>query len=342
VDTVEFSENEFLQLPSGTEGQRPTNSVTGMIRYNSDIGAVEYFNGTVWEPISNVPISATGGTVSDVTIGGVDYRIHAFTSTGTSTFEVVSLGTTGGEVDVLVVAGGGGGGRRHGAGGGGGGVVFEQVNISAGSFNVVVGQGGQGGAGADRGGNSEFDNLTALGGGGGHSYDGTAQFNADGGSGGGGAGGDSTFQAGSALQPTSSSGGFGNDGGDGAAQDSPYNHGGGGGAGQPGQSGTSSRTGNGGDGLDFSAEFGTSFGENGYFAGGGAGGSHPPHPPTFGDGGLGGGGQPSNTTSSSQVPRRDGDPNTGGGATGSSKQFPSDNPPDADGGSGIVLIRYRI
>ena len=49
------------------------------------------------------PVSATGGTTTDVTVGGTDYRIHEFTSDGTFTV------TAGGDVDILLVGGGGSG-----------------------------------------------------------------------------------------------------------------------------------------------------------------------------------------------------------------------------------------
>ena len=52
--------------------------------------------------------SASGGTETTYTSGGVDYKVHSFTSTGNTNF-VVS-GRTDETVDILVVAGGGGGG----------------------------------------------------------------------------------------------------------------------------------------------------------------------------------------------------------------------------------------
>jgi hypothetical protein len=54
---------------------------------------------------SAIPFSATGGTVTEVTDGGINYKVHTFTSSGT--FTVVSGEA---EVEYLVVAGGGGGG----------------------------------------------------------------------------------------------------------------------------------------------------------------------------------------------------------------------------------------
>jgi hypothetical protein len=37
----------------------------------------------VWEPVFYSFIQATGGSISDTTIGGVPYRVHTFTSSGT-------------------------------------------------------------------------------------------------------------------------------------------------------------------------------------------------------------------------------------------------------------------
>ena len=83
---------------------------------------------------------ATGGTVT--TVG--DYKVHAFTSTGT--FTVTQLGDTN-EFEVLLVAGGAGPGTQWAAGGGGGGgIVNHQTGqaLSAVAYDVVIGAGGSG------------------------------------------------------------------------------------------------------------------------------------------------------------------------------------------------------
>ena len=73
--------------------------------------------------ISNGPliypgmVIATGGTVTDITIGGISYRVHTFTATGNHTFTV----TNGGEVEYLIVGGGGGASGHNSSGGGGAG-----------------------------------------------------------------------------------------------------------------------------------------------------------------------------------------------------------------------------
>jgi hypothetical protein len=130
------------------------------------------------------PIIATGGdSVQD--IGG--YRIHTFTTVGTSSFVV----NRGGPVEVLVVAGGGGGGgcsaNQSGGGGGAGELIYRSGVSVSGAISVNVGGGGNGGTttavNGTNGGNSVFGTLTALGGG----FGGTTNRTGNpGGSGGGG------------------------------------------------------------------------------------------------------------------------------------------------------------
>ncbi|MFH1879053.1 MAG: glycine-rich domain-containing protein, partial [Candidatus Omnitrophota bacterium] len=106
-------------------------------------------------PVSSIPITATGGTITEV--GG--YRIHTFTTSGT--FQITAGN---GNVDVLVVAAGGGGGGSASidiaGGGGAGGLIYNNAhNISVGTFPVTVGVGGVGGVGfaaGTNGGNSSF------------------------------------------------------------------------------------------------------------------------------------------------------------------------------------------
>ena len=61
---------------------------------------------------------AEGGVATTIVVSGITYRVHTFTTVGTSTLTVLN----GGEFEYLVVAGGGGGGGlKMGAGGGAGG-----------------------------------------------------------------------------------------------------------------------------------------------------------------------------------------------------------------------------
>ena len=70
-------------------------------------------------------LTATGGVISDYTVGPTVYRAHIFTSSGI--FNVTAPGTYDDTVEYLVVAGGGGGGGTSGGGGGAGGL---RTNLS--------------------------------------------------------------------------------------------------------------------------------------------------------------------------------------------------------------------
>lgn len=95
----------FLDLPAGTTAQRPGSPVTGMTRFNTSLNYVEYYNGSEWLELinSDTYLQATGGTVIDANVGGIDYRSHIFTR---GTFDYVSnssassLGFSAGPADV--------------------------------------------------------------------------------------------------------------------------------------------------------------------------------------------------------------------------------------------------
>ena len=68
---------------------------------------------TVWQSST---LEAIGGTITEIDVAGVNYRVHTFTESGN--FEVLS-GVA--DIEYLIVAGGGGGGGGDAGGGGGGG-----------------------------------------------------------------------------------------------------------------------------------------------------------------------------------------------------------------------------
>ncbi len=301
------------------------------------VNTLDSFGIRIATPISLDSIKKAGSTnISWVDDDG--YYVEAYTNSGN--FKVPS-GVT--EVDVLVVAGGGGGGGSPLAGGGGaGGVVYESgYSVTPGqNIGIVVGNGGNGNTGptaapwqqtdaalcGDNGENSSFGSIVAIGGGGGGRYQNLAAK--DGGSGGG--AGYLTTGA-SAEQPASASGGDGNDGGDAAAAPN-YGSGGGGGASEAGTDGITTQGGDGGDGVYYGNIFGDQYGENGYFAGGGGGSVY--NSTNSGSGGNGGGGDGGNTATAAQ----DAISNTGGGGGGAERAHTGKG---GDGGSGIVLIRYK-
>jgi hypothetical protein len=112
--------------PTGTSAQRPAAPNGGMSRFNTDIGAYEIFNGSVWQPIT--------GAYS------VSY--------------------------VLVAGGGGGGtgdGFQGSGGGGAGGLLANVSSVQPGTlYSIVIGSGGSPNA---KGANSTVFGVTALAGG---------------------------------------------------------------------------------------------------------------------------------------------------------------------------------
>ena len=241
--------------------------------------------------------------------------------------------------EILVVAGGGGGGGSIGGGGGAGAVVhIPSATLSAGSYNIIVGNGGAGSSGgaSANGYNSSisgsFGTIIAEGGGGvtGGYSEGDGRI---GGSGGGAAGNQSVLNYGGAAGTSSSLGGFtgiiyGNRGGNNTTTRTanPTNASGGGGAGSAAADTNvnGSAGGNGGAGISI-----TITGNSVYYGGGGGGAGHVV---SGGSGGIGGGGD---------GVREDrvgypGAPNTGGGGGGGgwSGNF------GGSGGSGVVIIKY--
>ena len=273
---------------------------------------------------------ATGGDL--VTTSG-SYKVHTFTTVGTSSFVVSSLGSTPIIECLLVGGGGGGGGRAMGGGGGGGGVVYtSSALLTTGSFSAIVGAGGIAATGmqassGQNGGNTLFTynsiTTTVLGGGGGatEGYVGLNGANGGGGTNGNGAGG------------AGIGGGF--PGGSGSAENYLTRGcgGGGGGAGGAGVRGVQGIGGNGGIGAIYNIT-GSAY----YGGGGGGGGQTNAGGATAGAGGLGGGGLGGRTS-----PGTAGTANTGGGGGGGgyTNTTGASETNGGNGGSGIILIKYR-
>jgi hypothetical protein len=289
-------------------------------------------------------VSATGGTIT--TCG--NYKIHTFTGPGT--FTVCRSGNPAGSttVDYLVVAGGGAGGTNIGGGGGAGG--FREsvpspaawtasplanpggaLPVTVTAYPITVGAGGAGGArdGLPNSGNSSiFSSITSTGGGFGGTH--PTFTAANGGSGGGGNYAPSTPGSGN-TPPTSPP--QGNNGGAGVGGPVNYAGGGGGGASATGAAGGGPSGGPGGNGATTSIS-----GSPTAYAGGGGGSGSFNNNQVGGTGGSGGGG--TGQRNSPAVAATDGGTNLGGGGGGK-----TNNPcvaPGKNGGSGIVVIRYKF
>jgi hypothetical protein len=297
--------------------------------------------------VSNPFMVATGGTV---TCCG-DYKIHTFTSPGTFTVNKIACVAAQNIVSYMVVAGGGGGGAGDVSGAGGAGGFREYkgpsdsytasplngnpggtaVTVTATSYPITVGAGGAAGtapaSNGTNGANSIFSTITSAGGGGGANGDssGPAKTAGSGGSGGGKNWSAGTVGSGN-TPPVSPS--QGNPGGDnaGPSTDPAYGSGGGGGATAAGGDGSPSIGGSGGAGATTSIS-----GSSTAYAGGGGGARNDGG--TQAPGGTGGGGIGGNNGTDAGC----GTANTGGGGGG----LDNCSPGGGNGGSGIVVIRYK-
>lgn len=312
-----INDTGFIRLPVGTTAQQPGQgnqppAEAGQVRFNTNLNIVEWYDDQLnnWFPVGLVRPSATGGTITNINLNNVSYRVHTFNSNGTFTLE------RNGTIEYLIVGGGGPGGASRssqggGGGGGGGGVLMGSLTLPAGDYPVVVGAGGikptanTNGTGSN-GQASTFARQVALGGGaGGNGSSGGVGTTGASGGGGGYAG---YTNQGNGGTPLLGQGFHGGNVISGSASGA-----GGGGAGQAGFSNSNSGgPGNGGTGGEGGSGIFTDF--NGTLR-------------QYGKGGQGG---------NANI---DGDPpaNTGTGGRGT---YASSNN-HRNGASGVVIIRYR-
>ena len=328
--TRTFATNKLTINPNGSE------KIGGVaedliLNVNGQATTLLYVDGTEgWINIQNAEdtqtgappiLTATGGTITNTPT----CRIHTFTSPGNFVVSALSGTPANNAVAYTVIAGGGAGGFDAGGGGGGGGyregrtapitpytasplVAPAGVTVSAQTYPIVIGAGGSGGTSPQSGSVSSGLGISSAGGGAGarHPSGSPACAGAPGGSGGGSRGSGGSGGSGNTppVSPPQGTNGAQADGTPGT-----------GGAGGGGASATGTGAGVGGAGV--TSEITAS--PVAYSGGGGGSGN---------GGGTGGGGGP-NTN---------GTANTGGGGGG--KAEPTGDAPN--GGSGIVIIRYKI
>lgn len=279
--------------------------------------------------------SAQGGTVVDYKQDGKSWRAHVFTIDSENEL-VVPSELENVPIEYFIVAGGGSGasnktGNKTGVGGGGAGGVIHNIGraplyLTAGTYQVLVGEGGttsyNEGNGFN-GANSSINGagLIAIGGGGGGRMDLPAQ------SGGSGGGGGFREGAGSPGMGTSGQGNNGGNGFRGCKGDQCSAGGGGGGLGGGGGYASKNLGGDGGLGAQFSMD-----GVQRWYAGGGGGGGNSGGRASTE--GAGNGGRQKTDGGDAQA-------NTGSGGGGAGS---GDNAARRGGygGSGIVIIRYPV
>ena len=316
--------------------------VTGLLRTVSALGRfTDTFSGLKPGFSYTVSIFATNNLGSAVSSGAVPFIAASYVTGGTVTragTDLVHTFASGGTLtvaeghpvvaEVLLVGGGGAGGTLMGGGGGAGGVVHaEGVVLAPGTYTINVGAGGlfstsqnlYGGNGAS----SFLGTLfTAFGGGAGASWD-----KRNGLAGASGGGGDQSSGVGGAC--TNGQGFVGGNAG-------VSTGGGGGGASAAGVAGANFVGGNGGDGVACAIT-----GSTVVYGGGGGGGAglHDYYATTPGQGGAGGGGRGGALGYGLPVAGTDG---LGGGGGGGTYNVSGVQNYGANGGSGVVIVRYTV
>ena len=256
--------------------------------------------------------------------------------------------------DIFMIGGGGGGGFNHGGGGGAGAYYRGTQTLTAGTYNITVGEGGKGGIsstnGASNGGNTTISingsNILIVNGGGsggGENGNGNNQLIRLGGNGGCGGGAGSwngntgtvaTISGGSAINTGTNGTGFGGGTGIENFNGGSLSGGGGGGIGGAGTNGTGTQGGTGGSGLLINIT-----GENLPFGAGGGGGTWIDVGDISGiTGSIGAYIIAGNTKTASGTFSGDGVSGTGSGGGGGTNGYGK----GGNGGSGIVIMRYRI
>ena len=355
-----FDSTGFTKVASGTTAARPT-ATAGRVRWNTTLNQFEVADGANFEKVvvETLVTSASGGTI---TTDG-DYKYHTFTSSGTFTLSAVSSGGKA-DLQVLVVGGGGGGGRYLGGGGGAGAMLETIVSIIAGTYTVTVGAGGAAatnnnsysgnGSGSSLTGGTIGDrSCTAFGGGGGgNGYNGdvwgaNGSSNAVIGSGGGGGSpyGVTISNANISLPMGGPAGRYGSGGAFGTTYTGSASFTGGGGGGGAFGPGVAPNIGNGpvgAGGFGGSGMTSTITGSTTTYYGGGGGGGYGTYlaNQAIGGGAGGGGYGVGSAASGAFLQAAAGTANTGGGGGGG--QSFSGYETGGNGGSGIVIIRYKF
>jgi hypothetical protein len=346
-----FATYPFSVTPNGSDKIGGTNA-TAKLNVDGQAATFVFTDSTKgWVNVQNAEdteiglafISATGGSTSTVNCGAC--KVHTFTSPGTFCVSSLSSIAANNTVSYIVVGGGGGGGSVRGGGGGAGGFREDKspatpytaspldgagtITVTATGFPITIGAGGSGGTipsgAASSGSNSIFSTITAAGGGKGAGAGQTPT--PAGGSGGGGVGGSGGSGNTPSVSPPQ-----GNNGGSGTTS-ACYGAGGGGGATAAGTNGTGSAGGPGGAGATTSIT-----GSPVAYSGGGGGSGYQGIP--VGTGGTGGGGN----AGTAGGPAGAGTTNRGGGGGGGFSPNVGIQPVSvgAAGGSGVVIIRYKI
>ena len=78
-----------IRIPTGSAANRPDNPTFGMIRFNTDTGFCEFYNGTLWQNMG------VGGAIS--------YTVDNFTGDGSTSIFVMSIAESNEEQIIVFV-----------------------------------------------------------------------------------------------------------------------------------------------------------------------------------------------------------------------------------------------
>lgn len=78
-----------IRIPTGSAANRPDNPVFGMIRFNTDTGFCEFYNGSIWQNMG------VGGVIS--------YTVDNFTGDGSTTVFTMSVAESNEEQIIVFV-----------------------------------------------------------------------------------------------------------------------------------------------------------------------------------------------------------------------------------------------
>ena len=102
IGTTELTSPYFMVPPSGTTAQRPSGCAPGTLRFNTDIGSLEYFKGDTigWESIVKTSPNLGGGTGSNTGTGARALFGCGFKSpANTDVIEYITISTLGNATD---------------------------------------------------------------------------------------------------------------------------------------------------------------------------------------------------------------------------------------------------
>ena len=90
-----FSSTHYFVPPSGSTAERPSHADPGMIRFNTDSGHLEYYNGVEWTSVIVNNNELGGGTGSNTGVGARGVFAGGYSPSRTNIIDFVTISTLG-------------------------------------------------------------------------------------------------------------------------------------------------------------------------------------------------------------------------------------------------------